>query len=219
MRSRHCYEVPGRRRLLNTMSFHFIAGHADPEMDGCYSLDEPIIRKLMRRISNRGHKIGLHPSYNTYQDGEQLHREAKNLRRVMDEEKIKQDTIGSRQHYLRWDISTTAQRLVSAGIARDSTLSFADHAGFRCGTCYPYTLFDLAQRKALNLKEMPLVVMECSVIEEQYMGLGYSDESFNVMKRYKDICKKFNGDFVMRWHNSSFDYQQSCAIYSKLIIN
>ena len=44
----------------------------------------------------------------------------------------------------------------------DSTLSYADKEGFRCGVCYSYSVFDIISRKKLNLKERPLIVMEGS---------------------------------------------------------
>ena len=200
----------------NKMAFYFMAGHSDTKMDGCYSLDEPIIRKLMRRIHKRGHEIGLHSSYNTYRNPDQLHLEANNLRRVMEEEGIQQDEIGGRQHYLRWVTPTTACYLDSAGLDYDSTLSFADHTGFRCGTCYEYTYYDVIQRKALKLKERPLVVMEVS-LSAQYTNLGYSHEALGVIKYYLDSCKKFDGDFVLLWHNSSFETHTQREVYTNIL--
>jgi hypothetical protein len=38
-----------------------------------------------------------------------------------------------------------------AGIDYGSTLSYADHAGFRCGVCYEYPAFDIKKRKQLKL--------------------------------------------------------------------
>src|SRR5690606_4611822 len=67
------------------LAFYFIAGQSAGKIDGDYSLDIPWIRSLMRQIHYRDHEIGLHPSFNTYVDREQLQLEFANLTRVADE--------------------------------------------------------------------------------------------------------------------------------------
>jgi len=52
------------------------------------------------------------------------------------------------------------------GLFYDSTLTFADHADSRCGTCYEYPVCDLAKRKVLHLRERPLIAVECSDIDD-----------------------------------------------------
>jgi hypothetical protein len=46
--------------------------------------------------------------------------------------------------------------------------------------------------------------MECSVIAERYLGLGYSDQAMALMQGYRDICHRFGGDFTLLWHNTHF---------------
>lgn len=201
----------------NRVAFYFIVGHSGGAVDGCYSIDERRIRQLMRRIHERGHEIGLHCSYRTYQDAAQTLTEAKLLQGAMEEEGIRQIEIGCRQHYLRWAMSQTARNLDSAGLAYDTTLSFAERPGFRCSTCYEYPLYDVQERSPLQLRERPLVVMECSVIAERYMGLGYSDRALELMQRYKRTCRQFGGDFTLLWHNSHFLVPEDRAFYRTLI--
>ena len=38
----------------------------------------------------------------------------------------------------------------------DSTLSYADKEGFRCGVCYDFPVFDFLERRQLKLREFPL---------------------------------------------------------------
>ena len=47
-----------------------------------------------------------------------------------------------RQHYLRWRAPTTWQNWEDAGLDYDSTVGYADHVGFRAGTCYEYPIFN-----------------------------------------------------------------------------
>jgi len=67
------------------------------------------MRDLLRDIHARGYEIGIHPGYNTYCHPEAMARSVTTLRRVLDEEGIRQPLLGGRQHYLRWETPTTAR--------------------------------------------------------------------------------------------------------------
>ncbi len=191
-------------KVGNQVTFFLKSGKTHPVYDAPVYLNDQVVRKLIRRIYDRGHHIGLHPSYNTYKDKKQLRYEANILRNVLSEEGIKQKYLGSRQHFLRWDPLITPTFLEDAEINYDTTLTFADHAGFRCGICYEYPLYDLKNRKLLNLVEIPLIVMECSVGSKQYMNIGYGDKFINYIIKLKETIKHFEGTFTLLWHNSSF---------------
>lgn len=201
----------------NQVAFYFITAHSHPTLDGCYNMDEPVIRKLLKRIYLRGHEIGLHASYNSYQDVAQTCRESNILRQVMSDEGIRQERLGGRQHFLRWRTSLTACNWDAAGMDYDSTLSFADRPGFRCGTCREFPMYDLTERRALKLRQRPLIVMECSVIDKRYMGLGYGYEALKLMKNYKRKCNRLGGDFTLLWHNSHLMTEDDQKLYLELI--
>ena len=175
------------------------------------------MRKLFREISRRGRQIGLHSEYNTYRHPEAMARSTEALRRVMVEEGIEQEQVGGRQHFLRWETPTTARLWEENGLDYDSTLSYADRPGFRCGTSREYPLYDLESGHALRLRERPLIVMECSVIAERYMALGYSDEALALMEGYRDACHRFGGDFTMLWHNSHLESAADQRFYRRLV--
>src|SRR5699024_515563 len=129
--------------------------HGTPH-DSNYNLEHPAIRTLIREIHARGHEIGLHPSYDTYRDPEQIAYEFSRLRAVCDQERVRQDAWGGRMHYLQWEQPTTLRAWNSAGLAYDSTMTYADHAGFRCGTCFDYPAFDPIAGEPLQLRIRPL---------------------------------------------------------------
>jgi len=81
-------------------------------------------------------------------------------------------------------------------------LGYADKEGFRCGVCYEYSVFDIISRKKLNLKEKPLVVMEGSLTT--YQPNITPKEMEETIKKLTKKVKKYNGEFVFLWHNSSF---------------
>lgn len=204
-------------RAGNRVAFYFITDNSRSAWDGCYSMDEPVIRDLARKIHERGHEIGLHPGYTTFQNSAQTSHEAQILRQVLKEEGIEQETVGGRQHYLRWETPVTARNWEMAGLNYDTTLAYADHAGFRCGICYEYPFYDVEARQPLKLRERPLVVMDCSVIAAGYMNMGSSNEALEFMQGLKEVCRRFDGDFTLLWHNSYFSEPMNKTIYEQLI--
>ncbi len=203
-------------RAGNRMTFFFLAGGRDPR-DGRYRLHDPAIRNLMRRIHDRGHEIGLHPSYRTYRDANATIKEANTLRKVLASLGIPCDALGSRQHYLRWETPTTARNLEAAGIAYDSTLSYADRPGFRCGTSQDFQMFDIEEDRPMNLVQRPLILMDCSVLGSHYMGMEYNDETLEYMCTLKERALTNGGQFTLLWHNSYFHHPESKRFYKTLV--
>ncbi|WP_237387765.1 polysaccharide deacetylase family protein [Xenorhabdus sp. Sc-CR9] len=198
-------------------AFYFICGRTDKIKDADYEPEHPIIRDLMRRIHARGHEIGLHPSYGTYQKPYLINSEAKRLKRICDEEGIKQPVWGGRMHYLRWEHPTTLQAWNDAGMDYDTTLGYADHPGFRCGTCFEYPAFNPLTQQLLDIRIRPLIVMECTIIDSVYLGLGDGDESLDKFLELKNICSKVNGTFTLLWHNSHFKKGNLKSIYKRCL--
>lgn len=200
-----------------TSAFYFICGRTDKQKDANYELEHPAIRELMRRIHSRGHEIGLHPSYNSFQSPSIIKAEANRLRKVMNQENIQQDILGGRMHYLRWEHPTTLQAWNDADMSYDSTLGYADRPGFRCGTCFEYPAFNPTTQQQLKLRIRPLIVMECTVIADRYLGLGFSEDAQEKIILLKSICQTVNGYFSLLWHNSYFLDKDSKNLYSEIL--
>lgn len=198
-------------------AFHFICGRTDPAKDADYELEHPAIRKLLREVHARGHEIGLHPSYNTYQAPKAIFTELQRLRRTCQEENILQEAWGGRMHYLRWEHPTTMRAWEEAGLTYDSTLGYADYVGFRCGTCYEYPAYDPIEGKQLNLRIRPLIAMESTVIAPHYMGLGVGEVALKKFCDLKDTCFAVGGCFTLLWHNSHFDSEAERELYMAVV--
>jgi hypothetical protein len=197
-------------------AFFFIAGHTAGLIDGYYDLDMPKIRQLMRKIHERGHEIGLHPSYNTFLSKANLKNEFDNLRRVAEIENIQQDRWGGRQHYLRWKAPETWQIWDDVGLNYDSTLSFADHIGFRCGVCYDFPVFNLLTSTQLKLREIPLIVMEGSLLGEQYQ-CKQLNEVYTSIVDISNTIRHFSGILTLLWHNNMLITTDKKNIYKSII--
>ncbi|MFX0132668.1 MAG: polysaccharide deacetylase family protein [Candidatus Hodarchaeota archaeon] len=162
-----------------------------------YTLDDIFIRKLIKKILKRGHKIGFHPSYETYNNRELWSIEYKKLSSIIPEE-IKT----GRQHFLRFEVPITWQIWNDNRMTYDSTLNYPEKEGFRCGICYEYSIFNILSRKKLELKESPLIIMDQNFIAYQIVT---SDVMLQKLQILMSKIKKYKGNFVILWHNSSFN--------------
>lgn len=198
-------------------AFYFICGRTDPSRDADYEVEHPAIRALMRRIHSRGHEIGLHPSYGSYLKPDVIKSEAERLRRVACEECIEQSEWGGRMHYLRWAQPFTMRAWADAGMDYESTLSYADRPGFRCGTCFEFPAFDPVAQARLPLRIRPLIAMECTVMADRYMGLGNGQEALSMFADLKDKCRSVGGVFTTLWHNTYFSEKRPSELYEALL--
>ena len=192
--------------------FNFMAGGRLP-VDDYYPISAPHITDLIKKVIHRGHAIGFHPSYETATDCHLWSSEYSRLQTAIKSLQVH----GGRQHFLRFKVPLTWRCWASSGLEYDSSLGFADHAGFRCGICYEYPVFDLEQRKELPLRERPLIAMDTTVIDSHYMGLGASEEALNYLLDLKQRCRNYDGDFVILWHNQRFVDPKEKEIFQKII--
>ena len=169
--------------------FYFMSGGVT-QYDNRYKIDEPKSLELIDKIKKRGHVIGIHPSYNAYNDSEQFKKEKELLEKIT-EQKI----LEGREHYLRFEVPTTWQVWENNGMKVDSTCGYADKEGFRCGTGDEFSVFNILTREKLKLKERPLVVMDCSLFD--YNNYSYDEAKKNINKMREQANR-----FTMLWHNS-----------------
>lgn len=169
--------------------FNFIISRKS-KYDQALSIDDPRLKSLIDRIESAGHIIGYHPGYHVYINQQRFNAELALLQGL-----VKQDIISGRQHFLRFKISDTWRLWDQAGMQWESSMGYSDIPGFRCGTCYTYTVFDCIERKKLKVKEKPLILMDATLV--------YYQKSWNPHSLYalKNECKKHGGEWVSIWHN------------------
>jgi len=173
--------------------FFFMSGGTTP-YDNRYNIREPRVKTIIEKIKARGHAIGIHPSYSAYNDPIQFKLEKEVL------EEINQEAIVTgREHYLRFEVPHTWQLWEDNHFEWCSNLAYAQSAGFRTGCCSPYSPFNILSQKQLTVKERPLIMMEVTFVQE-----APEIEDFDKMvDYYLNIVKKYNGEFVLLWHNAS----------------
>ncbi|MCS6982512.1 MAG: polysaccharide deacetylase family protein [Flavobacteriales bacterium] len=183
--------------------------------------DEPINyrsaskRKLLSQLAERGHLIGFHPGFNTSDNPELFAQSVARYRQILENIHYPFSDVGGRQHFLKWSHEITPQLWEAHGFSYDSTLGYADRAGFRCGTCWPFPVFDIFRKKTLRLMEVPLIVMEYTVIK--YENLEYSAEALSRFFYLKSVTKKYDGVFTFLWHNSHFETEKDFEFYEAIL--
>ncbi|WP_157071670.1 polysaccharide deacetylase family protein [Steroidobacter denitrificans] len=197
-------------------AFFLIPHSTEPRWDGDYSLEDPRVQELITAIHSRGHEIGLHGSYQSFDQPELLSSQFKQLLDLTRSLGVHQEKWGGRQHYLRWSAANTWRVWADAGLDYDSTVGFAERAGFRCGTCREYPVFDLRRRKVLTLVERPLIAMDVSFQSAQYMALSL-EQSLDKLRKLADICRSFRGNFTLLWHNTSLISRSERSFYNKVL--
>lgn len=174
--------------------FNMIGG-GETRFEGYYGIEEEHIKALMQKMIGRDHRIGAHPSYDSFKDEELMKKEIAAISISSGVE-----ITSSRQHYLRFQVADTWRCLEAAGIKTDSTLGYASEPGFRCGTSKPFPVFDIQERKELVLTERPLLIMDVSFRLYKKYSI---EESIVISKKIIEQVKKHKGEFVFLWHNSS----------------
>ncbi len=148
------------------------------------------------RIRQAGGEVELHGSFDSYDDRDQLARERESLRR-----QTGSDPRGIRQHFLRYRFPRTARCHEQIGMDYDSTLGFGDRPGYRCGTSFPYRLFDPSKNEPMGIMEIPLVVMDGAL---EVADGGAAETSRTTVDGLLEGTERFGGVCTLLWHNTSF---------------
>jgi len=175
--------------------FSFMTG-GSRKFDPRHTLEEPSTMGIARKIQERGHECGLHPSYLSSTDTDIFNSEADKYASLMG----KRPEFG-RQHFLRFEVPLTWLLWENIGAKWESSLGYSDEVGFRCGTCYAFPVFDVVERRMLSLVEKPLIVMDVAL--RHHLKLS-PDEAIVACADVMSQVKKYNGELVVLWHNSSF---------------
>lgn len=208
------YELVDQSVKHNLKSVFFFKSLLQQEYDCTYSVEDVIVKNCIDYILKNGMQVGLHGSYDSYDDVQRLGLEKQRLENV-----IGQPVTSCRQHYLRFSLQpdlgdffpekdkiqkirrehfNTVQVWQENGVSDDYTLGFAEQPGFRCGTCHPYPLYDLNNDCPTTVMEHPLIVMDGSLFDYQKLTI---DQSNVLIDKLRKRCVAVEGDFVLLWHN------------------
>jgi hypothetical protein len=193
-----------------TSSFYFMAA-LPSRYDNGYDLANPMLRRCIDSLRARGHEIGFHPGYTTFDNPEVLAAEMQRCTAALG-----QAPTAGRQHYLRFRAPDTWLQWEKVGLACDSTVGYAEQEGFRCGTCHPYHPYDWRTDRELDVLEIPLIVMDQTLV--RYRSLTPAAAHARAL-HLATLCQKVNGTFSLLWHNTSLrnGWDAWGAMYRRLV--
>jgi hypothetical protein len=193
-------------------SFNFM-GASRGDRDFGYNPSGPVVQELIKMVQRRGLEIGFHPGYTTATDLQTFSWEKQRV-----EKACGHSVAGGRQHYLRFKVPETWRIWQATGATYDSSLGYAERAGFRCGVCWPYSVFDLLERTSFSLEERPPIVMDGQLKAEFNEALT-PDQAYGRVMQLAHACRRVSGDFVLVWHNSSVsnEWEKWGRLYERLV--
>jgi len=191
--------------------FNFM-GPTSVTQDSPYALNHSdLLSNVIRAVSKRGHVVGFHPGYFTFNDPNEWIRQKEGLEEIA-EISI---TVG-RQHVLRYSAETTPSIWDRFGMLHDATLAFPEASGYRPGTCRTFQAYCLKKRKPLNLKMGASAINEFGLFGGKYnnftveQALSESIETIN-------NCRKYGGELIILFHTGWPEGSILWDYYEKLL--
>ena len=172
-------------------SFYFLALD-EKDMDFNFEIKD--LEHEIGIISDRGWEISLHGGHEAYNNLEEIRKEKNRIEKVLNKK-----VIGYRNHFLRFKVPDTWELLSKACFKYDTTFGYADMVGFRNGMCHPFKPFNLFTNKEIDILEIPLTVMDCTLFN--YMKLDY-EKAWEIIKIIINIVEKYRGVITILWHNT-----------------
>ena len=173
--------------------FFFLLGDYGKN-DKNISYDNSALHKLINYLFSDSN-IGIHPSYNSFLNPDQIKKEVLRLKNILGSSIDK-----SRFHFLRFKYPDSCKNLISNEIYNDYSMGYSDLAGFRAGTCTPFYFYDLGKELRTNLKIHPFVYMDGALNDRENISI---DDAIFKIKNLKKQVQKVNGQFTAIWHNES----------------
>ncbi|KON28221.1 hypothetical protein AC481_02365 [miscellaneous Crenarchaeota group archaeon SMTZ-80] len=153
---------------------------------------------LIKVISELGREIGLHGSYNSYENDEILSSEKQILERV-----IGKKILGIRQHCQKFNLSKTWKMQENSNFIYDVTRMDTE-------ICHPFRGFYLKENNSFELIEIPLTIMDEPLTKYANPNiLSRKRRQFiDEIKLLVDEVNRLNGVIVILWH--PFEKYQGC---------
>lgn len=139
----------------------FVLGSQAHRRDAQFSISS--VQQDLRSVQAKGADIGLHGSYESFVEGADLEDQKRRL------QSAGLDPFGHRAHWLRFSHSTTLfSRLEGIHIKYDSSMGFSTHPGYRNGVSQPFVPYDLQNERPFSILEIPLVLMDATLMSFQH---------------------------------------------------
>lgn len=205
-----CYhQLDEWHHTYNLKPIYFLLLSKGGKLDKNISPNTSEMQSLIQRLRCND-DVGIHPSYQSNDDLQQLNTEIERLKPV----------TKSRQHYIRFALPITYRNLIERGITDDYSMGYGSINGFRAGTSHSFYWFDLIKNETTRLRIHPFCYMECNSRFEQKVS---AETAFIEMNHYYTVVKKVNGQLITVWHNFSLGgdtgWTEWKEMYERFLLN
>jgi len=181
------------RRYNSKSSFYFLAASRDPIR---FRYNVECLSEELCNIVDQGWEVGLHVGYYSTYDPTSISNEKEKIEKL-----IGKRIIGTRNHFLRFNVPETWKNLSKLDILYDTSFGYADMIGFRNGICHPFKPYDLIENREINILEVPLNIMDGTLFDKMKLDI---DRARDYVKSLIDTVEKNNGTLTILWHNTTF---------------
>ena len=155
---------------------------------GRYNVNNSKIESIIRQLDKNGWEIGVHGSYNSYNNKELLKKEKDNIENI-----VGHKIIGTRQHYLNLD-ENTWQIHRDLGFKYDSTWGLTEGIGLKENKINSFKPFND------NFIEIPLMIMDIPFME--------TDNHWQQFENLVNLLEEKDGILVINWHQRVFNEKE-----------
>jgi hypothetical protein len=193
------------RMLGFTSTFYFLNGQGG--RFGARSGSE-LIPAAASRIP-AGWDVGIHYNYDTHLAAGAFTAQREELTAL-----CTRPITAGRAHYLRFAPEASWAFWHGQGITTDESLGYPDRVGYRAGIAGPFHPYDPETAQALPMLEMPLVVMDTTLIEQ------YPDDPVGAFRRLLGHIGRVGGAVSLLFHPGVFhnpEEPQAMHLYRRLL--
>ena len=165
--------------------------------------------QLIKRHSKK-YEIGLHPSWRSNKNQSILNREKKVL-----ETATGIPVKNSRQHYIKFSLPDTFEKLIEAGIENDFSMGYGSINGFRASVASAFYWYNLKTEKVTSLRLHPFCFMDANSFYEQKQD---AERSYEEIIHYQEVCKKVNGSLITIFHNNFLGTDKQFAGWKEMYL-
>lgn len=180
-----------------TSVFHFYADMRPKSFkrwlfDPGYALTTPQVMGLIQHLLDNQYQIGLHPSFESWNNSDVIALQKKQLELVTN-----MPITTSRQHWLRFSWRETWGAQENAGLRLDRTLLFNDRPGFRNSTALSWRPWDHSRTRSYDLTAQPTILMDSHFYDYNLLNDSQRQQQIRV---WINECLAVHGHAAVLWH-------------------
>jgi hypothetical protein len=187
-------EIVGLEGSLGSRSTFFMLVRHSHRWDGTHPARYQRLLPSLARAVAPAAEVGVHAS-TAATGAEGLREERERMAQL-----IGAPVRGVRFHNLRG--GDALPDVAAAGFDYDSTLGFAEEPGFAAGIARPFRPYDRARDRPLDLVEVPLAVMDTTLLSPRYLGLSAALGRQRALTALEPL-RRWGGAAALLWHNDN----------------